>query len=353
MYSFEFPIVEMPFPEREIASGLDAAEQGMWEWLDHHRLLVNESMRQHLVRTRPHYTVARYYPHASAAHLLAAAQYTAWAFIVDDVFDDAIGARDAVAVDELSAELIGVSLRDRDPSTDIGRALGEVLETLSAGRSPQCRVLLGDANVRWLRTYPVEAQVTAENRTMRFGEYVPHRRYGTDELLYIHLAEITLGVELPAEVRDLPAMAQARNRALEWIGLYNDIVSADKEAAVGYLHNAVLLVRQERGCSMQEAVDTINDVLPGLLGQFEAACAAVAAQVRAVSGNDPSMRDAALQVVDGYRQLIRGNFDYHIGTARYDEVPLYMPQAQAGGLRPGWTSIGMFGADDDGGRGDR
>lgn len=343
MYSFEFPIVEMPFPEREIASGLDAAEQGMWEWLDRHRLLVNEAMREHLVRTRPHYTVARYYPDAGAAHLLAAAQYTAWAFIVDDVFDDAIGARDEVAVAELSAELIGVSRCDREPSTDIGRALGEVLDALSASRSAQCRVLLGDANVRWLRTYPVEARVTSENRTMRFGEYVPHRRYGTDELLYIHLSEVTLGIELPAEVRDLPAMAQARKRALEWIGLYNDIFSADKEAAVGYLHNAVLLVRRQQGCSMQEAVDTVNGVLPGLLGQFEAACAAVPAQVRAVSGDDPGVRDAVLHVLDGYRQLVRGNFDYHIGTARYDEVPLYMPQAQAGGVRPGWTSTGMFG----------
>jgi (+)-beta-caryophyllene/(+)-caryolan-1-ol synthase len=338
MFSFVLPHFEMPFPDHGVSPGLADAEQGMWRWLDQYRLIGNESVREHLVRTRPHYTVAVYFPHLDAAQLLPTASYTAWAFIIDDVFDDAISAHDVAAVTKLSTELIGVSLGQQEPSTDAGWACKDILDELSVGRSPQCRAVLGDANARWLRTYPVEARLTAGGRTMRFTDYVSHRRYGVDELIYLNLEEFTQGIGLPPEVRDLPAMVQARERALEWIGLHNDIFSADKEEAVGYLHNAVLIVRDQRGCSTQEAVNAVNEVLTGLIGQFQAACAAVPGQVRAVAGGHPAVLDAAAHVVAGYRQLIRGNYVYHIGTARYDRVPSYMPQAQVDGLRPGWVA---------------
>ncbi|MEU9083522.1 terpene synthase family protein [Streptomyces sp. NPDC048357] len=76
-----------------------------------------------------------------------------------------------------------------------------------------------------------------------------------DELLFLHLAEYVHGIELPGEARDLPALAQARAYASEWIGLYNDVFSAQKEEAVGYGFNVVLVIRDQRGCSQQEAID--------------------------------------------------------------------------------------------------
>ncbi|WP_129842487.1 terpene synthase family protein [Streptomyces sp. RFCAC02] len=122
---------------------------------------------------------------------------------------------------------------------------------------------------------------------MDFGEYLAHRRDGVNELIFHHLAEYVHDIELPASVRNLPAMAQARARASEWIGLYNDIHSAPEEAAVDYLHNAVLIVREHRGCSLQEAADAVAGVADGLMAQFDAAADSVPEQLHALPGGTP------------------------------------------------------------------
>lgn len=326
----------MPLPEQGVSPAMPEAEEGMWRWLEEYALVPDDAVRQHLVRTRPHYTVACYYPRLDVKRLTYLAQYTAWAFIVDDMFDDSISTGDERAVRVFADDLIGAALQERDPSTACGRALRDLLGRMSAGRTPHWRHLLGDSQERWLATYPKEVRHSVQARPMHFNDYIPHRRWGTDELFYILMEEYARGIELTAEIRGLPALASARERALEWIGLYNDIVSAEKEESVGYLHNGVIIVREHRKCLMQEAVDAIDAVLTGLMGQFLAACDAVPAQVRAVVGDDPGAAAAAALAVEGYRDLVRGNYDYHRDTARYVDALDYIPRAQTEGLLPNW-----------------
>ncbi|MGC7101383.1 terpene synthase family protein [Amycolatopsis lurida] len=302
------------------------AEHGMWQWLERYGLLGDQTVREHLVRTRPHYTAALYFPHLDAEKLLPTANFTALGFLIDDLFDDTIAANDLAAVTRLNAELVGVSLSQRKPTTNLGRACRDVLDTLSAGQPPRCRTVLGKANARWLATYLVEAWLAAQGQTMGLTEYLAHRRHSVGEEIYLALEEFTSGLDLPSEVRGLPAMVQARERAMEWIGLHNDIHSCAKEEAVGYPHNAVLITRARCGGSIQQSVDTVNDVLTGLIRQFQAASAAVPAQARAVTGNDPAIMNAVEHALDGYRKLIRSNYTYHIGTARYEQVSAYLPQ---------------------------
>ncbi|ATL69229.1 hypothetical protein CRH09_26680 [Nocardia terpenica] len=320
----------------------------MWDWLDRYDLLRDEAMREHIERTRPHYTVACYFPAADADLLTPTAQYTAWAFIIDDVFDDAITAHNVAQVEEATSDLIKVALQEDLPTTNAGRALSDNLDAMSAGRSVHWRAALGDSQARWLRHYLREAHYTRSGRVMGLNEYLAHRRFGVDELVYMLLEEFANDLELVPEVRNLPAMFQARKRGLEWIGLYNDIYSADKEAMVGYMHNSVLIIQDNLNCSMQEAVDATNQILTGQLAQFEAACQAAEHQVEVLFQKRTSARRDGLQMVDNYRALIRGNFDYHIGTRRYVGVPAYLPAAQNGSLAPGWTAIApdLFRHDD-------
>lgn len=321
MLSLSLPDFEMPFADYGISPGMADAEHGMWQWLERHGLIASQAVRDHLVRARPHYTAALYFPHLDAERLLPAANFTALGFLVDDFFDDSIQTSDLEAATTLNAELVGVSLGRREPVTSFGRACQDILDTLSVGQPPHCRKVLGEATARWLATYVVEVQLGVEGRTLGLAEYLAHRRHSVGEEIYLALEEFTSGVDLPAEIRGLPAMVQARERAMEWIGLHNDVHSAAKEDTVGYPHNAVLITRAQRGCSTQEAMDIVNGLLTGLIRQFQSACEAVPAQVRAVAGNNPAIADAVERALDAYRQLIRSNYTYHIGTARYEQVP--------------------------------
>ncbi|WP_157777747.1 terpene synthase family protein [Nocardia terpenica] len=339
--SISIPTVEMPLPNYGLSSTMAFVEHDTWQWLNRHHLLVNDAAREHIVRTRPQYTTAKYWPRADQSHARACNWYTAWAFIVDDALDDAITVHDHATVESITNDLIEVAY-GRQPCNDAGRSLREILDTFSQRRSDDWRVLLGDTHADWLNTYPVESRANSLDRRMEFTEYMPHRASGVNERIFLHLNEYVRDIELPSVIRMLPAMVRARDRAVEWVGLYNDVYSFAKEAAVGYRYNAVAVVRDQRNCVPQEAANTVCGVLSGLIREFQEACAAVPAQVRAVAGNDRQLLGTVLQVLDGYRHTVRGNFDYHIGTPRYTTVQTYMPLNQLNEQRPSWSSADIF-----------
>ncbi|QHC24519.1 terpene synthase family protein [Streptomyces sp. GS7] len=314
--SYELPALEMPLPEYGVAAAVDAAETDMWNWLESHRLLDDAVRRERLVRTGPHYTTALYYPHAGADRLTVVNRYMALAFLVDD-FDEEISAQDDASVSEYCEDLVAVACGTRPPSNGAGRAMADVIGTLSQGRSlAWCEAVMHSV-AQWLRTYPVQVRLARAGKSMPLHQYVAHRRHGVGEIPFLHMHEYVQDVDLPARVRNLPALVYARNRASEWIGLLNDVFSLEKEEAVSYPHNAVLLVRQQRGLGTQDAVDVVNGVLSGLLAQFDAACRTIPGQVRAVVNDDSPVVDDVMRIVEGYRHVVRGNFDYHYASARF------------------------------------
>ncbi|GAB3654376.1 hypothetical protein GCM10027589_13040 [Actinocorallia lasiicapitis] len=332
------PDFVMPLPAQRLAPGMRAAEHDMWLWLRRHRMDGNEAMREHLNRTRPAYTSACYYPDADSTRLRDINRLVTFDFLVDDVLDDAITTHDQGTVERIIAELVGVTLGRAEPASRAGHALSDAKRLLTEGRSPGWKAALDEVHAGWLRTYPAEAALVRAGGRMTPGDYLRHRRWSVNEFTYLHLQEYALGVDLPAAVRDLPAMRQARARASEWIGVYNDVFSAEKEDAIGYPHNLVVLVRTAHGCTRESALATANDVLSGLLEQFLAACSAVPAQVEAVVPRDSQVFADAMRVVNGYRQVVRGNFDYHFGSPRYNAVPGYLPAGAPGEQPPGWTT---------------
>ncbi|GHH18997.1 terpene synthase family protein [Streptomyces lanatus] len=338
MSPFRIPEFDMPIASSGLSPAMDAVEPDMWAWAAAHQLVRGEAMRRHLARTRPQWATAIYLPGADEAHLRVPNRFMIWAFILDDNLDDSISEGHIESVTYLLDELVAVCRNLNTPVTNEGRALKEILDDLSQGRTRAWRNVLGESVVRWLNTFLPEARASRAGRVMTIDEYLPHRRNGVCEFIFAHLQEYVRDVELPKGVRDLPAMEQARNLACEWTGLYNDIYSVEKEESVGYLHNAVLVARTHRGCSTQEAVDIVAAITNSLLRQFLAACDAAPAQIRAAADYTPTVLAHASDVIDGYRDLVRANYDYHRGAARYSDVAKYMPEAiTTSGLRPDWS----------------
>ncbi|MEU2718827.1 hypothetical protein [Streptomyces sp. NPDC007205] len=340
MEPMNIPTLAIPYPLRGASPAMDTVLEDMWTWLDRFELPGTQAMRDQLTRTRPELTAALYYPHADAAHLRLPARYMAWGFIVDDLFDDAILAHDMQAAAAFADELVGIARGTCHPSRPAGHALADVMADLCRDRTPSWRTALAEGTAGWLATYRVEAEDTGQQMSF---EDIPHRRASVGEVVFFHLHEYVAGIELPAQVRGLPAMAQARDRGSEWIGLYNDLYSAGKEAVVDYPFNAIHLLRRLHGCSAQAAGDMVAAVLDGLMGQFEAACACAATQVRAITGDRRVLADFEA-VLDGYRCLLRGNFDYHPSTDRYRDVAAYAADSPTSGGAP-WSASALSSAE--------
>src|SRR3954463_14844403 len=79
-----------------------------------------------------------------------------------------------------------------------------------------------------------------------------HHSAATD--MFFDLIEPTHGVELPPGLLDDPDFATARRAAGTVIGIFNDLISWPKEAAIGDHHNIVFAFQREQRLSMQDAV---------------------------------------------------------------------------------------------------
>ena len=317
MNTFVMPEITMPFPPHDPAPGMDEMEADMWEWLDRFPLITDGSARHQLVRGGSQYWTARYYPNAQPGHLRKMNRCMAWHIIVDDIFDAAISANEEELVKVLSDSLVNVALGCKAPSSPVEHALVDFVRDLCVGRGESWAAAVQDAHVCWIRTFPVEAHAKRTGRAMEFSEYLRHRRDSVAQVTFAYLEEFANGLELLSAVRDLPALEQARNRACEWVGLYNDLYSAKKEKGVEYPYNSVLIIQAQRSCSIQEAADSVGDVLNSLLNQFQVSCTAATAQLRTIAGDNSKLTHDLTTVIEGYRHLIRGNYDCHIELPRY------------------------------------
>lgn len=313
----DYRIPEIYIPIDKFVGPEDAIpmEDHIWNWIREVGLADAVEREDYLVSARPRYLASCYFPDADPEHVWLVTKFMVAAFVVDRL-DDLIQDGDPEGTQSICADISAAMLGKREPGTGLERALRETLAEFCEERSTDWCNCLIEENERWLATYSAESRWLRSENSLPFYRYVPHRGVGYDNEFFAHLHERSLNIDLPDGVRRLPAMSEMRSLISRWGGLLNDIYSADREAESGYPFNAVLIVRRSRNCSLQEAVNVVNEVLTGMMVQFQASYAAVPSQVRAVT-SDPRIASDVDRVVLGYQQMMRGNYDFHIGTPRY------------------------------------
>ncbi|MGW4800557.1 terpene synthase family protein, partial [Nonomuraea sp. NPDC004297] len=222
--SLVLPEFFMPFPERRPNPAHRRAEAGMWRWIGETGLCPTEPARANTERTMPALLMALYYPRAGAGILELLAQWTAWAFIVDDEFDDGAAGRDPATVLAAITSLVDV-MDGAPPANPLAEALAGLWQRLTA-RCPAAwgRVFRRDV-VAWLNTYYVEAVDRIAAPVPSGADFVLHRRESVGIRTFLDGCEPALGLHPPDAVRLLPAFAAARRAACDHVGLINDIFS--------------------------------------------------------------------------------------------------------------------------------
>ncbi|MEU2969852.1 terpene synthase family protein [Streptomyces ardesiacus] len=300
----------------------ETAERLHLDWL-HRYDLVKQSCRpetMHLCEV-----TAYAFPHADADILALAADLTAWLFFIDELFDTGeTGMRVASAREFIASlntpppipvqcdtsaaahtELLG---RIRRSYRDLASRLRERMSP------PQWTVFTSH-----LDTYYDALAAEAANREQQVApaldDYCAIRRFSSGAQCQIDLVELSVSTRLPRYMYDLPAFHQLVHFTCDIGNWTNDVFSAAKEYVAGDVHNLVLILQQEAGCSLrQAAVEAVNRI-ETRLHDMQAAQAALPALL-ARHGASPTTQEAAQRWADGLQHFLQ-HAAWYLGHARY------------------------------------
>jgi 5-epi-alpha-selinene synthase len=167
-------------------------------------------------------------------------------------------------------------------------------------------------------SYSWELRNSAGKNIPHMEMYIEKRQDTGGMRLMLDYIDLTEHVNLPIEVYEnslLQALMRITNNAICWS---NDIISLEKEMARGEPNNLVLVMQQEYNCSLQEAVQLINEM--------------ITKEVKLFTKLSPLMLDAfpdykqeLQKYVAVMQSWIRGNLDWSFETRRYSDIEQITP----------------------------
>lgn len=327
MSQIALPAFHMPFASAGCNPGLEKTKEAAWKWADFHGVELSPVARKKMIRTRPELWISLIFPNASQQHLDLFCQWLFWAFLVDDEFDDGPAGRDPRMCGSAITRLVEV-LDGAVAHSAMELTLEELRNRTYRDRSTAWVRQFRRDTVAWLWTYYAEAVERAAGQVPSRAAFVKHRRDSVAMQPFLDLHEITAGIDLTDAARSLPAYVALRDAVTDHSGLCNDICSFEKEAAMGYEHNAVRLIQRDRGGTLQEAIDEAGIQLARIAERVRRAEKDLVAEMDA-AGTEGAERIALERCVRDYRGLVRGDFDYHARAERYTRPDLVEPEERS------------------------
>ncbi|WP_432828325.1 terpene synthase family protein [Dactylosporangium sp. CA-092794] len=313
------PSVLCPFAPR-ISPHADAVHGWSLHWATRHGLLDRPGARAAFARARFANLMARAHPDAAEADLRLATAWLISIFVLDDLLERAL-VRDPEPAKAAVDEVVRL-LRDRRPTPvlaeALGRplagALGEVWRRTEPRVSPQWRERFVGHVADYLAGTLWEAGNRAAERPPLLEEYRRMRHNSAAADMFFDLIEPMHGVELPRALLDDPDFAVARHTAGTIIGIFNDLISWPKEAAIGDHHNIVFAFQREHRLPLEEAVVAAVAEHDARMLDFQLA----RDRLETRHWGEPS---AVIGITD-LVHWVRGNVDWSLESGRYTPAEL-------------------------------
>ncbi|WP_344617067.1 terpene synthase family protein [Dactylosporangium salmoneum] len=317
------PSVLCPFQPR-ISPHADAVQRWSLQWATRHGLLDRPGARQAFAKARFANLMARAHPDAGEPELRLATAWLISIFVLDDLLERAL-VRDPEPARAAVAEVVRL-LRDQQPApilaTTLGRPLATALGEVWRRTEPRVGAAWRERFVGHVADYLAgtvwEAGNRAADRPPLLEEYrrMRHQSAATD--MFFDLIEPMHGVELPADLLGDPDFDAARRTAGTVIGIFNDLISWPKEAAVGDHHNIVFALQREHRLSLDEAVQA------AVAEHDEQVIAFQVARDRLETRHWADQ--AAIIGITDLVHWIRGNLDWSMESGRYAPAELPGPR---------------------------
>ncbi|WP_405560941.1 hypothetical protein [Streptomyces sp. NBC_01180] len=264
------------------------------------------------------------YPHADVETLAIAADLTAWLFFVDELFDTG-----ETGTHVESARAFINSLNNPDDPAKLGttttartellgrirRAYDELATRMRDRMTPPHWAVFSHHLHTYYEALAAEAANRERHVTPELKDYCEIRRFSAGTQCQLGLVELSVSTRLPRYMYDSPLFQQLIYATCDIANWTNDVFSAAKEHAAGDVHNLVLILQRQSGCSLPQAALMAVDRIEARLQEMEAARAALPAFL-ARHGASPTTQDAAQRWAEGLHCFLQ-HAAWYLGHARY------------------------------------
>ncbi|MCP3061699.1 hypothetical protein LXT21_23210 [Myxococcus sp. K38C18041901] len=310
------PRVELPFlpglsPDRE------ASRATTLRWMAFHGLVVGHDALWTYDKMRTDLLSARVFCDARGAGLDLANEWIAWFFVFDDQFDGPLGrdleATHAVLEEFLSAVQTGTPLRH--PSSPLCSSWIDLWGRSISGMSETWAERFAGNFLRYFQSYQREALDRLQGGPADLASYLDNRRHTIGFAPALDLCEPASGYEIPPELHGSEPMVTMRLMSTDVVVIANDICSATKEAAVGQMHNVVLLRMRDEGCDQSTATQWAAGLIADRVRTFQEAESRMRQGTQTVTAWSYIDRG-----ISAMKNWMRGNLDWSYETARYSST---------------------------------
>ncbi|WP_051717860.1 isoafricanol synthase [Streptomyces megasporus] len=337
-------LLEIPFPGA-VNPDVERARAHTLRWLRDVALLRGESAFEEYDALRLERAMARFYPRATGEDLMLATDVNGWFFVFDDQFDGLLGRRpDDVArlLDSLTAVMDEVRPPAGASSNPLVESFRDLWSRVNDGMPPVWRERFKRHWRGYLLAHHQEALNRSGSALPTLAEFLAARRHSIGIQPCLDLAERCGRYTLPPQLHGGSPLKEMRRITDDVAIFVNDIVSLDKELAVGDVNNTVILLHRTTGRTLEECVREICAAANERVVRFREHAASLPGLL-AASGVPEELRACVEDYVDGMRNVMRGNLDWSLESRRYDATGV---AAVSDGRRRPWA--GLLSAPEDG-----
>lgn len=304
----EIPAIDCPFPS-EISPHLEAVIAHTRDWAQQLGVAEIEDPPAGLAELPC--LPCRVHPYAPLEALCLCSDWYSWVFLFDDYLDPTERGTDPADMmrflQPLLAVLEGESLRGHEKP--LVRAFADIWQRASAWMPPTWQERFARHHREYFAGTLWEAHNRGPDHIPARSTYIKKQRLaaGTDPAFA--LAELAKDITLPPDIYQREAVTALRMAAGNVIAWTNDVYSHRKELSHGEVNNFVVVVRHDQGCSLQEAVFEVCELIEDEIHRFTELSQRLPTD--ADGNGDLQAYQAALE------RWIRGNLEWSKETARY------------------------------------
>jgi hypothetical protein len=296
-----------------------AADVVTYAWVDSHELCEDPAERRNLARIRPGLLAAYCHPDATEADVTLIAQWMAWLFLLDDRIDESDLGRAADPLEEQLRNLQGVTMGTRAAEWPLSRALEAIIARASVGMTDAWQLRFRQHVSEYLSGCVWQAAHRQSGQVPNPDAFAQWRRAFGAIMPSFDLIERTDGGALPSSVYYSRPYQDLLIAAADVVCWTNDLMTVDKEAEQGDLHNLVLVTAHHHNQDRQAATATVSAACEQRIATYLAGCQDLSGLTATLDLSDV-VRSHVDRCSAALGVWIRGHLEWGYETPRYQSA---------------------------------